>query len=440
MKNRAALALGALGLLLWAAVPLAHDVPSDVRILAYLKAEGPRLRLLVRAPMASMNDIPFPTNLAFLSLADPEMAIALRDGATDWIAGRIEVYEGDTRLTNPRLAAVHISLPSDTSFDSYDTATRALLGPPLPVTTELAKSQAMVDAMFEYPIRSDQSRFSINPQYRLLGLRTLTVLKFIDAGNVERTLQFHDDPGLVHLDPTWLQAARIFVAEGFFHILSGYDHLLFLFCLVIPFRRIRPLFWTVTSFVVAHSITLVAATYDMVPSAGWFSPLVQLLIAISILYMALENMTGPRLDRRWMFAFGFGLVHGLDFAFALRDTLQLAGARIFESLVAFNVGAELGQLLVLALLVPAIALLFRFVVAERAGTIVISAIVAHTAWHWSVTRGQLLWRYQFGWPDFTVAFFADATRWLIVIVAAAGAAWLMKVLANPSGVGARDSG
>ena len=95
--------------------------------------------------------------------------------------------------------------------------------------------------------------------------------------------------------------------KGFRHILSGADHLLFLFCLVIPFRQIRRLVVVVTAFTIAHSITLVASAYQLGPDAGWFPPLVDTLIAASIFYMALENIVSPDLRRRWLLAFGFGL-------------------------------------------------------------------------------------------------------------------------------------
>ena len=431
MNLRVTSALIAAAVFACLAVPAAHDVPNDVRIQIFLKPEGPRLRLLVRAPLASMNDISWPTTGALLNLADPEMAIALRDGARDWIAGRIDIYEDDRRLDSPRLTAVRVSLPSDTSFDSYDRALRSLLGPALSGRTELARSQAMVDTLLEYPIVSDRSRFSIDPHYRLLGLRALTVLRFVTPDGAERALEFHDDPGLVRLDPRWFQAVRLFVVDGIRHILSGADHLLFLFCLVIPFRRFRQLVVVVTAFTVAHSITLVASAYGLGPDAGWFPPLVETLIAASIVYMALENIVAPGLGRRWLLAFGFGLVHGFGFSFALRDTLQLAGSHLLVSLLSFNAGVELGQVAVLAVLVPAISLLFRLTAAARMGTILLSAIAAHTAWHWMTDRAQLLWRYQFELPDPTPQFFAGLLRWLMIVVAVTGVWWLIRTVMKP---------
>ena len=430
MKLSVTGALVAAALLSWTAAPAAHDVPNDVRIQVFLKPEGQLLRLLVRAPLASMNDISWPTAGVFLSLADPEMRTALNEGAKDWIADRIEIYEDDVRLGAPRLAAVRVSLPSDTSFDSYDGALRSLLGPALPDDTEVVRSQAMVDALLDYSIRSDRSRFSIDPHYRLLGLRALTVLRFATPAGAERALEFHDDPGLVQLDPRWFQAVRLFVVEGVRHILGGIDHLLFLFCLVIPFRRFRQLIVVVTAFTVAHSMTLIASAYGMGPDAGWFPPLVETLIAASIVYMALENILAPALGRRWLIAFGFGLVHGFGFSFALRDTMQLAGSHLLTSLLSFNVGVEIGQVAVLAVLVPSLAMGFRFV-AERPGTIVLSAIVAHTGWHWMIERGQLLLRYQFELPVLTLSFFAGALRWMMVVVALAAAWWLGTALLKP---------
>jgi hypothetical protein len=412
----------------WTVPAGAHDVPSDVRIQLFLRADGQILRLLVRAPLASMNDIPWPTAGIYLNLSDPEMRLALRDGARDWIRDRVDVYEEDLRLGDPRLAAVRVSLPSDRSFDAYDTALASLLGPPLPPGTELVKSQAMVDALLEYPIRSARSRFSIDPHYRLLGLKALTALRFTGADGTERMLEFHDDPGAVHLDPRWLQAATLFVAEGIRHVLASADHLLFLLCVAIPFRRFRLLSVVATAFTAAHAITLVASAYGLGPDAGWVPTLIDTLAAAAIFYVAIENVVAPDIRRRWLLAFGFGLVHGLGFATFQRDTLQLAGSHLLTSLLSYTAGLEIAQLAVAALLVPALHALFRLVVAERTGTIILSAIAAHTSWHWMADRVQLLWRYQFSLPEFNLLWFASAVRWLMILVAMAGAWWLLKTL------------
>ena len=229
----------------------------------------------------------------------------------------------------------------------------------------------------------------------------------------------------MRLDPRWFQAAGRFVVDGFVHILGGVDHLLFLLCLVIPFRRLGALVPIVTSFTIAHSVTLIASAYDMAPGALWFPPLVETLIAASIVYMALENIVSPVLRRRWVITFAFGLVHGFGFSFALRETLQFAGNHLLTSLLSFNVGVELGQLLVLVVAIPALDVLFRFGIAERIGTIILSAFVAHTGWHWMTERTGQLMLYRFEWPVFDTAFFALFLRWMMLAVILAGVAWVI---------------
>ncbi|HME07485.1 MAG TPA: HupE/UreJ family protein, partial [Bryobacteraceae bacterium] len=341
-----------------------------------------------------------------------------------WISGDISIYEGDTRLPKPKLVRTQISLESDKSFTSFETALAHVMGPPLPVETNVFWNQPLLDVLFEYPIESDQSKFSIHPGLARLGLRVVTSLRFVPPNGAIRAFEFIGDPGVVPLDPGWLQAALRFVQLGFFHILDGTDHLLFLFCLVIPFRRFRALVPVVTAFTVAHSMTLIASAYNLGPDALWFPPLIEMLIAASIVYMALENIAGgASVERRWMMAFGFGLVHGFGFSFALRETLQFAGTHLLTSLLSFNIGVELGQLLVLLILIPAIDALFRFVVAERMGTIILSALVAHTGWHWMTERWDRLSQFRFQWPEFNAAFWASILFWLMVLVILAGLLW-----------------
>ena len=144
--------------------------------------------------------------------------------------------------------------------------------------------------------------------------------------------------------------------------------------------------------------------------------------------MALENIVGTsNVHRRWMIAFGFGLVHGFGFSFALRQTLQFAGTHMLTSLLSFNFGVELGQLLVLVLLIPALDALFRYVVAERMGTIILSALVAHTAWHWMIDRGSQLRQFPFQWPELRLPMIVTTLRWLMAVVFLAGVLWLISL-------------
>ena len=413
--------------LLWL-IPLtvahAHDIPNDITVQTFLKPDGPRLHFLVRAPLKAMRDVEFPKRgPGYLDL--PRVDEYLRDAAVQWIANFTEIDEGDARLPKPTIADARVSLESDRSFASYEAAVAHVTGPRLPDNVDLYWDQAMLDVLFEYPIQWERSDFSIHPGFERLGLRVVTVLRFMPPGGVVRGFEFAGDPGLVRLDPRWHQAALRFVEMGFFHILDGTDHLLFLFCLVIPFRRFRPLVAIVTSFTIAHSITLIASAFNLGPDALWFPPLIETLIAVSILYMALENIVGSKLGRRWMITFGFGLVHGFGFSFALKQTLQFAGSHLLTSLLSFNLGVELGQLLILILFIPALEILFRFAVAERLGTIILSAIVAHTAWHWMAERFDRLRQFQFAWPALTATLMLTVVRWLMGAVIIAGLLWLV---------------
>lgn len=405
----------------------AHDIPNDVTVQMFVKPEGKHLHILVRVPLKAMRDVLFPQRGP--GYLDIERANALLPGAAKlWVAGFFEVYESETLLSNPQVVATCISLPSDFSFSSYESAFAHVTGALLPESTDVVWDQTLLDVLFDTPIQSDRSRFSIQPRFARLGLRVITVLRFLPPGRAIRAFEFDGDPGLVRLDPRWYQAARNFVHLGFLHILDGTDHLLFLFCLVIPFRRLRALIPVVTAFTVAHSITLIASAYDFAPDFMWFPPLIEVLIAASIVYMALENIAGSgSVQRRWMIAFGFGLVHGFGFSFALRQSLQFAGSHLLTSLLSFNVGVELGQLLVLVLLIPVLQLFFRYAVAERMGTIILSAIVAHTAWHWMLDRSSVLRQFRFEWPVLDAALLATLLRSLILLVILGGILWLFRM-------------
>ena len=427
MPNRFQLQCAVLlaALLLIGAGARAHDIPIDVTAQVIVKPLNDRLNVLIRVPLKSMRDVEFPERApGYLDL--DHVDTSLREAANLWVGKEVEIYEGDNRLPDPQVVETRVSLESDRSFTSYEDALAHVTGPRLPGSTQLYWNQAMLDVLFDYPIHSDQSRFSIHPGLGRLGERVAIVLRFLPPNGSVRAFEFLGDPGLIQLDPTWRQAAFRFVELGFFHILDGTDHLLFLFCLVIPFRRFRALIPVVTAFTVAHSITLIASAYNFAPNVLWFPPLIETLIAISILYMALENIVGvTSVQRRWMVAFGFGLVHGFGFSFALRQTMQFAGSHLLTSLLSFNVGVELGQILMLALFIPALEILFRYVVAERVGTIILSALVAHTAWHWMGERANILSQYRFQLPALSAALLAGVLHWLMLIVIIAGLIWLL---------------
>ena len=212
----------------------AHNIPNDVTVQAFFRPEGKHLRVMVRVPLKAMRDVEFPQHgSGYLDLE--QVDAILPDAVNLWIAGALDVYEDDNLLPKPEVLASRVSLESDLSFATYDAALAHIPGPRLNNATSVVWDQVLLDTILEYPIHSDQSRFSIHSELARLGLRTVTVLRFLPPGGAVRAFEFTGDPGLVRLDPRWYQAAWRFVKLGFMHILDGTDHLLFLFCLVIPF-------------------------------------------------------------------------------------------------------------------------------------------------------------------------------------------------------------
>ena len=403
----------------------AHEIPADVRLIGFAKPAGNRLELLIRVPMAALIEVEFPLRgQTYLDMARANEA--LLSATKLYLTDNITFYENDVPLPTPRVVAVRVSLPSDKSFASFDSARAHVQGPPLADDLDLVWNQQFLDVLLEYPIQLDRSDFAGRFRVDRFGRAVSTALRFILPGGETRAFEFHGDPGFLRLDPRWRQAALRFVVSGFWHILEGIDHLLFLFCLVIPFRRLRPLIIIVTSFTVAHSISLIASAFGFVPDALWFPPLIETLIAVTIVYMALENIIYASLSkdvrgeisRRWIIAFAFGIVHGFGFSFALRESLQFAGDHLVMSLLAFNVGVEIGQIVVLAVLIPALGLLFGFVVPERLGIIILSAFVVHTGWHWILERGEQFAKFPF--PKIDAAFLASAMRGLMGLFVLAG--------------------
>jgi hydrogenase/urease accessory protein HupE len=173
-----------------------------------------------------------------------------------------------------------------------------------------------------------------------------------------------------------------FFRMGVEHILTGYDHLIFLLGLVIVGGRVRALVGVVTAFTIAHSITLGLAALNV------FCPpprVVEAAIALSIVYVGVENFFVSSAERRWRITFPFGLVHGFGFASALRE-VSLSRAEIPVVLLSFNLGVEAGQLAVLAVVLPIVLVLRKKGLLAKKGTRALSAAVALMGAIWFVER------------------------------------------------------
>jgi hypothetical protein len=373
----------------------AHEFTLDAVLNAFVKVEHNELHLVVRAPLYLFKAAKFPSSGSEIELARAEPALqrglaALQQGVT---------LTEDGRALSATAATGRLSLPSDRSFDSYETATAHVAAPVEP-GTRIVVDQGFIDAHLVYPIgRADAVRSVRSRVAPELGDFVRMTLRYIGPDGDARALVVRSGAGAVDLNPTRLGAATGFVGLGIGHILNGFDHLLFLLCLVIPLRGWRPLLTIVTAFTLAHSLTLIGSAFGLGPKGAWFPALVEMLIALSIVYTAIENVVGVKLPRRVLLATLFGLVHGFAFSYGLAEQLQFAGGHLLVALFAFNVGIEAGQLLALAAVLPLLVLVRHHVLTGRVGEIVLAALIAHAGWHWMAERWDALARQPWPSPD-----------------------------------------
>jgi hypothetical protein len=198
-------------------------------------------------------------------------------------------------------------------------------------------------------------------------------------------------PLMAHVIPGELEkmsrrdAATLYLKLGYLHILPlGFDHILFILSLFLLSPKLKPVLWQATAFTVAHSVTLGLAIYQIITPP---TKIIEPLIAISIMYVALENIFSPRLKAsRVAVVFLFGLVHGMGFAGALGQ-IGLPKKDYLLSLVMFNVGVELGQMTIILLAYFLIAKWFGDKPYYRKAIVIpISVLIAATAGFWTVER------------------------------------------------------
>jgi hydrogenase/urease accessory protein HupE len=169
--------------------------------------------------------------------------------------------------------------------------------------------------------------------------------------------------GLSLTGTSLLDVIARFIAAGIEHIFLGYDHIAFLLAVILWGRTLWPLVKVVTAFTIAHSITLSLAALQVftIPSA-----IVEPAIAASIMFVAAENFFSRNVDRRWPVTFVFGLVHGFGFASALAE-IGLPSHALVPALAAFNIGVEIGQVAIVALVFPLLLLADRLMAAGAVG-------------------------------------------------------------------------
>jgi hypothetical protein len=396
-------------------VTRAHEFKMDAVVNAFVKVDRTEATVVIRAPLYLFKSARFPVKNIEIDVDNSAPAVQRAVAA---IQHDVTIFENGRPLVASSSSG-RLSLPSDRSFETYEEAV-GHVSEALERDTQIYIDQGYVDARITYPIGSPDSVFSIRTiAGRDLGEYLKVALRFMPPSGESRAMVVTSLSGPVDLNPSWVGAAAGFVGLGIAHILTGYDHLLFLLCLVIPLRGWRQILSVVTIFTIAHSFTLLGSAFNVAPSGAWFPPFVETAIAASIVYMALENIMGVKLERRVLITGLFGLVHGFGFSYGLKENFQFAGTHLVVSLLGFNVGIELGQIMVLAVMLPALALARRYVLRRRVGMIILSAIVADTGWHWMLERADVLWRTP--WPRPGAAGLMMLALWLAGILLAAGA-------------------
>ena len=217
------------------------------------------------------------------------------------------------------------------------------------------------------------------------GHRELLTVRGPDGALLaERMLD--DREGTVNLTmaPRGSALASQFFALGLRHILAGYDHLVFLAAVLLGVRRLTSVVKTVTSFTVAHSLTLALSVLGLVRLPG---AIVEPLIASSIVVVGLENLLRSENETRWKLTFAFGLVHGFGFAGALQELgVGAGGIGIALPLGAFNAGVEVGQITVATAIWPFVARLSQAPLARFRLARVCSLLVVTAGAYWLVAR------------------------------------------------------
>jgi len=172
------------------------------------------------------------------------------------------------------------------------------------------------------------------------------------AGNV----RVHRLTGLLN-EPVQIRnsewaAISSFIQLGLIHILEGLDHVLFILCLTIGATGLIGLLWRITGFTVGHTITLIVGFFGYVPSGTWFIPFIETAIALTIIYAAGIVLLSKRKMAdsfiSYTITIGIGLIHGLGFSFVLHELLLPEGAHLWKSLIAFNIGVEIGQVMIVS--------------------------------------------------------------------------------------------
>jgi HupE / UreJ protein len=220
---------------------------------------------------------------------------------------------------------------------------------PGPATARAADTHVLTKMASTCPSEDGELRYRVTLFYEVDPTARHLALIATESGERELALDRNvPEVALSGAGSSLLQVVGRFVQSGIEHIFLGYDHLAFLLAVILWGRSLWPLVKVVTAFTIAHSVTLSLAVLDIVRLSSF---VVEPLIAATIVFVAAENFFVHDIRKRWRVTFVLGLVHGFGFAGALRE-YGLPDNAVVPALVAFNIGVEIGQVMILALIFP----------------------------------------------------------------------------------------
>ncbi len=277
--------------------------------------------------------------------------------------------ETEGALLKPEIVNMRLhSALQQPPFATLEEAKISLSGDtPESVVEDVYVGETVTDLQLRYihdrPVNSYRLSFSWNPGLELQDeTANLLLDHFPGETRVFRFTGILNEP--VDITNSAMAAFATFTVQGIIHIIKGWDHLLFVICLAIGAATLTGLLWRVTGFTVGHTITLIAGFWGYAPSVAWFIPAVELGIAISIIFVAVTAIGGAKTNSDSLSTFVMtlliGLLHGLGFSFVLHELLLPNGAHLWKSLLAFNVGVEIGQIAIVTAVWMVLLLIARF--------------------------------------------------------------------------------
>src|SRR6267143_1096755 len=374
--------LAVLALPQWA-VANGADLPAEVVLQGFAKPDEGRLRLLVRIPLDLLASFGLPKRgPGYLDLARIDDKLKQVAAAT---ARQIELRVDGVPLV-PTARKARISVLSDRSFTSYAAARAHLDGPPLPAETELFWNQGFFDAELEYPLRSSDAHLSVRMNVAPeLGRRLKLRLEFLPANEAARSFTLTGGLGWIALAPRWYEAAWLFAKQGFTAALS-FERLVFLLCLIAPFRQFRTVLALVLAFIALQAFTLTAAAVVDIRGIRWLTSLYAAGLGAAILLLAIGNLAAPSVRVRWAISAALGALGGFGLGRVLDDAWQFTGTHPVVSAVSFNSGVAAGEVVSLALAFALMRLVFARLLPASLAVVVVSAVLGHLGWHWMIDR------------------------------------------------------